>query len=227
MTRQPLYKTVVIACGIFQHELEMVAKDADVQVRFLGQGLHENPKKLTSLIQEEINCIGNSANRVVLGYGFCSGGIKGIKAGCQDLVIPRCHDCITIFMGSQKAYRENFRARPGTYYLTPGWIATEVDPLGILNNHYAPKHGIEMATKVVKKQLQHYTHISFINTGVGDTERLKARTKENCAIFGKEYSEFLGSQEYFQKIVHGPYEKEDFIIIPPWGEVTEDHFLCN
>jgi len=70
----------------------------------------------------------------VLGYGLCSNGILGVQARGQDLIIPRCHDCISFFMGSPEAYRKDFDAHPGTYYLIPGWLSERKDPLGIIED---------------------------------------------------------------------------------------------
>ena len=217
--------TVIIACGVLRAELKAAAQGSGVQIHFLDQGLHETPKKMTALIQETLELVGASAKRVVLAYGLCSGGIKGVRAGLQELVVPRCHDCMALFLGSLEAYREAFRSRPGTYYLTPGWVAANVDPLGIIRDHYAPKHGIETATWVMEEQLKHYTHIALINTGVGDIEHLRAKTRENCAVLNKEYLEIIGSPDYFKRLVYGPYEEKDFMIIPPGCEVTEDMFF--
>ena len=217
--------TEIIACGVIRAELEAAAKGTDVKIHFLDQGLHETPKKMFSLIQEKLECIGTSVERVVLAYGLCAGGIKGIRAKRQELVVPRCHDCIALFLGSPEAYREAFRSRPGTYYLTPGWVDAKVDPLGIINDLYAPKYGIETAIKVMKEQLKHYTHIALIDTGVGNLEYLRARAEENCALLNKKYCELRGSPNYFKKLVNGPYLEEDFIVLSPESEVVEDMFF--
>jgi hypothetical protein len=161
---------------------------------------------------------------VIVGYGLCSGGIKGIKAHGQELVVPRCHDCIALFLGSTETYGRLFRSRPGTYYLTPGWVAAKKDPLGIIYDDYAPKHGLETAFWVMEEELKHYKHIALINTGAGNLEELRARTRENCAVLCKEYDEIEGSLDYFKRLVRGPYSPDDFLVIPPDVEVTEEMF---
>ncbi|MDR3604691.1 MAG: DUF1638 domain-containing protein, partial [Syntrophaceae bacterium] len=107
---------VVIGCEVMKAELEMVAQDV-VQFHFLDQGLHRTPNKMATLIQHKIDLVGESAKRVIIAYGLCSGGINGIRAGASGLVVPRCHDCIALFFGSLEAYQEAFTSRPGTYYL--------------------------------------------------------------------------------------------------------------
>jgi hypothetical protein len=205
-------------------ELEKVAEGRPVTLSFLDQGLHRTPQKMASLIQERIDHAGR-ADRIVVGYGLCSGGIKGIRFSGGELVLPKCHDCIGLFLGSMEAYRQAFASRPGTYYLTPGWVAAKKDPLGIIYDDYAPKHGIETALWVMGEELKHYTHIALINTGVGDIDSLRSRTRENCTALEKEYREIEGSLAYFEKLVAGPYDGEDFVVIADGTEVEQEHFF--
>ena len=124
-----------------------------------------------------------------------------------------------------EAYREAFASAPGTYYLTPGWVAAKKDPLGIVHDDYAPKHGIETALWVMEEELKHYTHIALINNGVGDVEALRRRARENCAAFGKEYREIEGGLGYFEKLVSGPYDGGDFVVMTDGAGVKQEHFF--
>lgn len=38
------------------------------------------------------------------------------------LVIPRAHDCITLYLGSRQRYLEQFNARPGTYWYSLDYL---------------------------------------------------------------------------------------------------------
>ena len=78
--------------------------------------------------QEQIDQAAAYASQIVIGYGLCSNGIVGVIARKQGLYLPHCHDCIAFFMGSHRAYLKAFEMRPGTYYLTPGWVAEKKDP---------------------------------------------------------------------------------------------------
>ncbi|UCF86415.1 MAG: DUF1638 domain-containing protein [Desulfobacteraceae bacterium] len=68
-----------------------------------------------------------------------------MKASQQRLIVPRCHDCITLFLGSCAAYCEAIKARSGTYYLIPGWIEEKRDQLGIIEEECAPRVGRKVA----------------------------------------------------------------------------------
>jgi hypothetical protein len=208
-------------------ELERIgAGDGGVEIRYLDQGLHRVPQKMADQVQAHIDAAAPYAGRIVLGYGLCSNGIVGVTARQQGLVVPRAHDCISLFFGSVDAYKKVFDARPGTYYLTPGWIAEKKDPLGILEE-YLPKYGEETSRWVMDEELKHYTHIVLIDTGVRDLAPLRERARHNARFFGKAYEEVQGSPEYFEKLVRGPYTAEDFFFLAPGEQVTQELYLAE
>ena len=63
---------------------------------------------------------------VLLGYGLCSNGLVGMGARSIPLVVPRAHDCITLFLGSKERYLQYFQDNPGVYFMTSGWIGRGV-----------------------------------------------------------------------------------------------------
>jgi hypothetical protein len=219
-------RIVVVACRVMEPELEWARQGKDnVEIRYLHQGLHRTPKDMAGLVQEHIDQAAKYANHIVLGYGLCSNGIVGVTARQQGLIVPRCHDCIALFLGSPVFYKEVFEARPGTYYLTPGWVAEKKDPLGIVEDDYTLRVGRETAFWVMEEELKHYSHIALINTGVTDLGPLRERAIENAKIFKKEYKEIQGSIDYFKKIIQGPYTEEDFFFIKTSSEITQEIFF--
>jgi len=59
---------------------------------------------------------------IILGYALCNNGIVGLTGRRFSLIVPRAHDCITVFMGSRKRYQDYFFANTGTYFHTTGWL---------------------------------------------------------------------------------------------------------
>ena len=226
--KSPEGPRVVVACRVMEPELEMARNGDDgVEFRLLDQGLHRTPQKMPGQIQEQIDLAAEYASEIVLGYGLCSNGIVGVTAGKQGLIVPRCHDCIAFFLGSPEAYKKAFEERPGTYYLTPGWVAEKKDPLGVIEEDYAPKHGREIAVWVMKEQLKHYTHIVLINTGVGDLGPLQERAMENAKFLKKEYEDVQGGLQYFDKLIRMPDGDPDFFYIKPGETITQEMFLSE
>ncbi|MFO7930231.1 MAG: DUF1638 domain-containing protein [Desulfosalsimonas sp.] len=214
---------VIIACRVMEYELESLRQQKggdDVEIRYLDQNLHRTPEKMPDLIQAQIDDAADYAELIVLGYGLCSNGIVGITARKQQVCIPRVHDCIALLLGSRQAYFRAFNERAGTYYLTPGWVAEEKDPLGMMENEYTPRMGRETAEWGIKEELKHYSHIVLIDTSTGDIKKLRKRARANAEFLGKEYEEVKGSRAYFEKILFGPYDTEDFVCLEP-GEKSE------
>ena len=222
-------RRVVIACRVMEPELACVlaeegAGEGVPEIVYLDQVLHRTPGKLLSLVQEKIDQVAQTASRIVLGYGLCSNGVVGVTARQQGLIIPRCHDCIALFLGSPERYNELFSSKPGTYYLTPGWIAEKKDPLGIMEEQ-VPRYGLETARWVMEEELKHYTHIALINTGVEEMAPLRARAMENAAAFNKQYEEIAGSLDYFREILRGPYTEEKFLRLRLGESFTQEMFF--
>lgn len=219
-------RRVVIACRVMEPELRQAQAESgdEAEVIYLDQALHRTPAKLLGELQDKIDQAAQRASRIVLGYGLCSNGVVGVTARRQGLLIPRCHDCIALFLGSPSRYQEVFRQKPGTYYLTPGWIAEKKDPLGILAENTA-KFDRETAEWVMEEEFKHYTHISLIDTGVEEMAPLRARAKENAEVLKKQYEEIPGSLEYFRQIVSGPYSDDKFLCLASGEAFTQEMFF--
>ena len=215
----------VVACKIMQAELEAASAGMRVELHLLDQGLHQTPAKMPGLIQAEIDRIPADAGPVLLGYGLCSNGLLGLKAGPQGLVAPRAHDCLSFFLGSPAEYMRRFNEQPGTYFMTQGWMATGMDPLGCMQEDYAPRLGMERAEWCMREELRNYTHFCLIDNKVGDLEALRRRTRQNCDFFGKEYEEIKSGLGFFRKLLQGPYDNENFIVLKPGQKISLDMFI--
>ncbi|NIM06265.1 MAG: DUF1638 domain-containing protein, partial [Armatimonadetes bacterium] len=187
-------KHYLICCEIIRREIEYLLgqKKADhsrwagacllpSQICFLRKGYHENPAQLREEVQKAIDAAPADVEVVLTGYGLCGKGLEGVKARNVPLIIPRVHDCISLLMGSAKAYEQHFNANPGTYYYSPGWVewgkdAVERTPsegcgLGKSFEEYAAKYGEENARYLVELEstwATNYTQAVYIDTGIPD-----------------------------------------------------------
>lgn len=216
-------KYLVIACNIMRDEL-LHFQTNGVSFVFLEQSLHRTPQKMKPIIQDEIDKAAKEDwDYVILSYGLCSNGILGVKANHHPIVIPRVHDCIALFLGSWKKYMEEHKKEPGTYYLTKGWIDEGKSPIGIYRE-YCQRYDKETAEWVIKEELKNYTRIAFVDIGVGLSEAYREHAKENARFLHLRYEEMKGSLVFFEKMLRG-WWSEDFIILKPGQEVTQELFL--
>ncbi len=122
----------VIACGVLAVDIREIVRQLGMEVtlEFLPGGLHASPLELKRRLQERIDAVSaeDRGGRIVVAYGICGMGTAGIYARSVPLVIPRVHDCIALFLGSDAAYRREFARFPGTYYISAGWVEEKAQP---------------------------------------------------------------------------------------------------
>ena len=125
-------RIALITCRVFEAEVAKHGGEAPhiALTRFLEVGLHDQPLNLRESLQVEIDALDsrNDFEAIVLLYGLCGRGTSGLKAGRHPLVIPRGHDCITLFMGSKEKFASQQASSPDSYYYTPGWMQANRTP---------------------------------------------------------------------------------------------------
>lgn len=219
-------KTHIIACRVMAPEIEAMSPPKErVTIQYMDQGYHERPDRLPPLLQEAVDAAARTADRIVLGYGLCANAVVGVKAPAQGIYVPRVHDCISLFLGSRQAYAEAMKVRPGTYYLTPGWIVEGGDPLSFMEEKYVPRLGRETAEWGIRQELKNYTHLAWIRTAAPENRDLRLRAMENARFLDKTYLEIQGSPAYFRQIIFGPHDAEAFLFIEPGKAVEQFPFL--
>jgi hypothetical protein len=212
---------IIIACRTVIIEMQQLLP-SDIETRTLESGLHLHPDKLRRNLQAMIDDITADTETIILGYGLCSMGVVGLKATNSMLIIPRQDDCIAIFLGSRSAYRKALNQEPGTYFLSKGWIdagITIVDELKRMEE----RHGKKRAERVMKRMLQHYRRLVFINMGYQDQEKYRKFSRMAAKRFSLTYQEIKGTPEFLRKIYNGPWDNE-FVVVPPGHTIRLEDF---
>jgi len=195
---------------------------SDTESIVLESGLHLHPDKLRGALQAMIDDITADTETIILGYGLCSMAVIGLKAAHSTLVIPRQDDCIAIFLGSRRAYKKELSQEPGTYFLSKGWIdagITIVDELKRMEERYGRKR----AERVMKRMLQHYRRLAFIDMGYQNQEKYRKFSKMAAKRLNLYYQEIKGTPEFLGKICNGPWDHE-FVLAPPGHAVRHEDF---
>jgi hypothetical protein len=178
----------------------------------LDSGLHLHPEKLRGTLQAMIDDITADTETIILGFGLCSMGVLGLKASHSTLVIPCLDDCIALFLGSRKAYLKALSQEPGTYFLSRGWIDAGITLLDELRS-MEERYGKRRAELVMRRMLQHYRRLAFIDMGYQDQERYRQFSQEAARRFNLYYQEIKGTPELLRKICNGPWDDE-FVVAP-------------
>ena len=100
------------------------------------------------------------------------------------------------------------------------------DPLSIVEYDCAPFFDRKTAIKIMATELQHYTHIVLIDTGIYNIKPFRKRAIANARSFNLRYNEVDGkSLDYFVKLIKCPYSSDEFICLKLGEVVTQDMFL--
>jgi hypothetical protein len=186
-------------------------------------GLHINPEKLRRTLQEAIDTVSGQYDTIILGYGLCSLAVVGIHANHCQLVVPKVHDCIAIFLGSNSAYTSQIKTEPGTYYLTKGWIEVGDTPFSDYERT-VQRYGKERADYIYKLLMGNYKRLALINTGQYELERYQEYASRTAEQFGLRYEEIEGSNALIKKMLLGPWD-EEFVVIQPGEAFQLEHFF--
>jgi hypothetical protein len=184
----------------------------------LDFGLHADPAALRRVLQQAIQRAAPAADTVFLGYGLCSMAVVGLRAEGCTLVVPRVDDCIALCLGSQSAYRAQFKREPGTYYLTRGWIDVGDSPFSE-HDKLVRAFGEEKARRVTGRILKNYTRLAYIDTCPGDSDGYRDYSRDMARRFGLRYAELRGSERLIRKMLHGPLDDE-FVVARPGQAIS-------
>ena len=222
---------VVIACQVFQDLFKRFAKPGKItKYIYLEYGLHSYPRKLNLAVQAALDNLPEPC-LVILGYGLCGNGLSGIQAGQHTLLIARADDCIAIFLGSYERYQHEFKFESGTYYLTKGWLESGSNPLQEYQG-YVQKYGLAKANWLIDSLYHNYKRLVLVADNQADLDFYRPMAQvvaRFCERWGMHYQEILGSSEFFEHLVQiaigAGQADENFILIPPGGELRQDQFL--
>lgn len=225
-------KYAVVGCHVLWRELCYYASLAPhvYQFCFLKQGLHNTPDVLRQELQAAIDRVEDDYTAVLVGYGLCSNGVVGIRARNVKLVVMRGHDCITFLLGSKERYREYFDAHPGTYWYSPGWIDTSLQPgqerYERTLRHYIETYGEENAEYLMdasENWKQNYNNAAYVDLGFGDMERCKAFTRECAAWLGWNADFLQGDPKLVRDFLAGPWDEGRFLLVQPGEMIAASH----
>jgi hypothetical protein len=244
----------LIACEVFYREAcHCIASSPHrVDVEFTDKGAHNESANLRALLQEKIDAAEKASqpwDAILLGFGICGNSTIGLEARKTRLVIPRAHDCCTIFLGSRERFHEHFKDNPSLPFSSVGYAErgwTEGSPL---EHSFFHEPGTTTKFLLGEKTWEQYVaeygedNANFIIETLGASmDRSLADQKDNRVVFiqvpelahlgyaeraraeaeatGRNYVELPGDMRLVRKLVHGEWDPEEFLVVQPGRKIA-------
>ena len=228
----------VIACEVFARELSYSAALSPhvVDIEYTPKAAHDRSDNLRAMIQSRIDATEQgdvSYDAIVLGFGLCGNSTMGVRSGRVPLVVPRAHDCCTLFLGSKELFKEHFSENPSMPFSSAGYLergdgddylreSTMSETLGLSKTYeeYVEMYGEENA-KYIMETLHpsggeaNHNRVVFIDVpefshlGYADACRRIAEQE------GKEFVLIRGDIRLFLKLTAGEWDDEEFLVLDP------------
>jgi hypothetical protein len=228
----------VVACPVFQRELEMLAAGAKTELTFrhLEMGLHEGSgSDLRDALQRAVDATPDGqCDAIAIAYGLCNRGVVGLQARSVPVIIPRAHDCIGMLLGNTRCYLAQLEAQPGTYFQSAGWLEhspqsgeprrqiTFGPNSNVSREQLVEKYGEENADYLLEqftKFTQHYERLAFISTPVPEAAKWEDAARKIAQTRGWKFERLQGNLDWLRRLLNAEWDEREFLTLKPGERV--------
>jgi hypothetical protein len=231
----------LIACNVFLREFcaAVAVSPHTFDIEFTEKGDHEKSDTLRKIIQDKIDAAENSGktyDAVLLGYGLCGNALAGVFSRKTPLVLPRAHDCCTIFLGSKKKFFEHFKDNPSRPFSSTGYMergdssinsSESRKALGLNQTfeEYVAQYGEENARYIMETlspaaDIGKEKEVVFIDipetSFLGYAEKCRREAEEK----NKKFILLQGDLRIIRRLVNGEWDDADFLRLPPGRKIS-------
>jgi len=232
----------VLSCASLARAVYAAAatSTAVVTVEVLAQGLHDQPGRLRSVLQDRIDATDpDEVDAVLLAYALCGGATAGLRARNVPLVMARAHDCITLHLGSRERYDREFAACPGTYWMSRDFLERnrrgDVATLGVSpqgHQDLVDRYGAENAaylSEVMQGWAANYERLVYLEGAGAEPEEYRAEAHSKAERWGLEIQTRSSDHRLMEGLLSGDWGPE-FLVVAPGNQVrlgSAESIVCE
>jgi len=222
----------LICCDVFCREVyeALLESRKNVFLTFTMKMSHEYPDFLRKTIQKEIdNTNPELFSHILLGYGLCGNAMAGIQTREIPVVIPRAHDCCTIFLGSRDKYKQYFGHRPSCRWTSGGYMQdgdyyirnSSVHQFLGINMDFeelAEKYGEDNARYIVETLApkdDSDKQVVYIETPPYEKLGTRKLIEDEAEKEGRVFECIQGDTRLIEMLVNGLWNEDEFLVVPP------------
>ncbi len=206
-------ETHLIACGMLRDELELAMAHTGIRppVVWIEKGLHDNPKKLHEVLQNQILQVPEDCRLILLAMANCGGATNGLVSETASLAIPRFDDCIRMLLSREPGLWNGADLR--TLYFTRQWMDSDRYLLRDLDQYHR-RYGEKRAKAIQKAMLANYKSYGLIDTGAFDMAELEPAARRDAAQLELSFSVQPGSIRILEKLLRQSFDEEIYVAAP-------------
>jgi hypothetical protein len=192
-------------------------------------GLHDQPVVLRARLAEAIARAeaDPAVEAIVLVYGLCGLALVDLAPRRCPVVVPRAHDCVTLFLGSKERYAASMKTDPGLYWYSPGWNRDKrvpgPDREAQLRATYTEKYGAENAEALLameRESFAQHTGAGYVDLDMPDDGSQRAYAESCAKSLGWTLTPHRGDASLLHDLLHGPWDDARFLVVPPGRRIA-------
>lgn len=196
----------------------------DLELCVLQENNHDVPNLLRRNIQYELDAMENT-DRVLMAFATCGGSMVGLRTGEFELVIPRVDDCLSLLLGSMERRKDVLEGGFGMF-VTKSWMDHDQN-IGVELERIRAKYPPARAEKVIEIMYGNFDSLNVIDTGAYDVHTILPRSQIIAQQLGLKHRIVQGTLTYLEALLQGPWNSDQFIVIPPLSTVRDEDVLLG
>ena len=230
----------LISCEVFFREISLCAAQSPhvIDVEFTDKGAHDRSDFLRELIQQKIDQADEAKKyeAILLVFGLCGNAALHLQARTIPLVLPRAHDCCTIFLGSRKRFQLYFSENPSMPFSSAGYMErgeTYIHEDGYQRMLAADHSFADLVEKYGEENGRYiwetlhpdsklYDQHKLVYIEIPETSRLghAILCQQRALAEGKEFQLLTGDLRLLNMLVQGEWPAEEFLVVQPGEKVA-------